>query len=341
MRKFLLTLTITGSVFLYGQTQTIFTENFDALTNGNLATDVTGTTAGQNSWYIYQGAAADYQVTTIDASHGKSLNLTTGAGAPPASGANANNRYAYKTISTTANASNNLVRAKMDIYTGAATGKGRVGIQLYSSTAAIGGIVYDYETKKVYGQARVSVVADPTQTGTLTLTLGTETFPANSWVTVTYIYNKTTGQHTYQYTNGTTNASYNFSGNTTYSIFTGDVAVEFDAVNTTLASNTVANTAGIDNIQAEFTNAATLSVNDTPVKNAIVSLAVYPNPTSDILNIKSDSKINAVSVVDLTGRKIDVKLDGDKVDVKKLPAGTYLINIETKDGISTEKFIKK
>ncbi|WP_291883364.1 T9SS type A sorting domain-containing protein [Chryseobacterium sp.] len=311
------------------------------MTNGNLATDVTGTTAGQNSWYIYQGAAADYQVTTIDASHGKSLNLTTGAGAPPASGANTNNRYAYKTISTTANASNNLVRAKMDIYTGAATGKGRVGIQLYSSTAAIGGIVYDYETKKVYGQARVSVVADPTQTGTLTLTLGTETFPANSWVTVTYIYNKTTGQHTYQYTNGTTNASYNFSGNTTYSIFTGDVAGEFDAVNTTLASNTVANTAGIDNIQAEFTNAATLSVNDTPVKNAIVSLAVYPNPTSDILNIKSDSKINAVSVVDLTGRKLDVKLEGDKVDVKKLPAGTYLINIETKDGISTEKFIKK
>jgi hypothetical protein len=70
-------------------------------------------------------------------------------------------------------------------------------------------------------------------------------------------------------------------------------------------------------------------------------LRISPNPTTDVLNIKTDSKINSVSVVDLTGRKVNVRLDGDKVDVRSLPAGTYLINVETKDGISTEKFIKK
>lgn len=70
-------------------------------------------------------------------------------------------------------------------------------------------------------------------------------------------------------------------------------------------------------------------------------VSISPNPTSDILNIKTYSKINAVSVVDMTGRKVDVKLNDTQVDVRSLPAGTYLINIETKDGISTEKFIKK
>lgn len=70
-------------------------------------------------------------------------------------------------------------------------------------------------------------------------------------------------------------------------------------------------------------------------------VSISPNPTSDILNIKTDSKINAVSVVDMTGRKVDVKLNDTQVDVRSLPAGTYLINIETKDGISTKKFIKK
>ena len=70
-------------------------------------------------------------------------------------------------------------------------------------------------------------------------------------------------------------------------------------------------------------------------------VVISPNPTSDILNIKTDSKINAVSVVDMTGRKVDAKLNGIQVDVRSLPTGTYLINIETKDGISTEKFIKK
>ncbi|WP_435525004.1 T9SS type A sorting domain-containing protein [Chryseobacterium indoltheticum] len=48
-------------------------------------------------------------------------------------------------------------------------------------------------------------------------------------------------------------------------------------------------------------------------------LSIFPNPTSDVLNIKANSKINSISVVDLTGRKVNVKLDGDKVDVS-LPA---------------------
>lgn len=86
-------------------------------------------------------------------------------------------------------------------------------------------------------------------------------------------------------------------------------------------------------------NEAVLSTSDVLVKN--MTLQIYPNPTSDILNIKADSKINAVSVVDITGKKVNVELEGDKVNVRDLPAGAYLINVETENGISTEKFIKK
>ncbi|WP_445430402.1 T9SS type A sorting domain-containing protein [Chryseobacterium indoltheticum] len=341
MKKILSSLLLTSAaIMFYGQAQSLVTENFNALTNGNLATDPTGATAGQNSWYIYQGLAADYQIVAIDASHGKSLNITTGAGAPPASGANTNSKFAYKSITTTATATNNLVRATMEIHTGSATGKGTVGLSLFSSTALIGGIFYDYETKKIIGQARVKVVANPTQIGTLAVSLGSETFPANSWVTVTYIYNKTTGQHSYQYKNNTVNSNYSYGGSTTYAVFSGDVAAEFDAVNTTLANNTVANTAGVDNIQVEFTNTATLGL-DTPSKEAKAYLMISPNPTTDVLNIKTDSKINSVSVIDLTGRKVNVRLNSNKVDVASLPAGTYIINIETQDGITTAKFIKK
>ncbi|MEA1851289.1 MULTISPECIES: T9SS type A sorting domain-containing protein [unclassified Chryseobacterium] len=342
MKKVLSVLFLSSYLIGFGQAQTLINENYNTLTNGNLATDPTGATAGQSGWYIYQGAASDYQVTTIDASHGKSINLTTGAGAPPSTGANTNNRYAYKGITTTATAANNLVMAQMEIYTGSATGKGRVGLQLYSSAAQIGGIVYDYETKKIYGQARVTVVATPTQTGILNLGLGAEVFPANTWVTVRYIYNKTTGAHSFIYTNGTTSASYSFTGNTTYSIFTGDVASEFDAVNTTLATNTVANTAGVDNVNVQFTNQALLGVDDIgKPKNAQVLLAIYPNPTTDVINIKSEDKIKKVHVTDLSGKNIDVKLNGNIVDVRHLSVGTYFISVETINGLVTEKFIKK
>ncbi len=73
----------------------------------------------------------------------------------------------------------------------------------------------------------------------------------------------------------------------------------------------------------------------------ITDIKIFPNPASDILNIKTTSKINNASVVDMTGRKINVKLDDNKLDVKNLTAGTYLISIETKEGVSSQKFIKK
>lgn len=82
-----------------------------------------------------------------------------------------------------------------------------------------------------------------------------------------------------------------------------------------------------------------LGVND--VKHENITMSVSPNPTSEILNIKTDSKINSVSVVDMTGRKVEVKLNGSQVDVRSLTAGTYLITVETKEGTSTQKFIKK
>ncbi|MCD1117036.1 T9SS-dependent choice-of-anchor J family protein [Chryseobacterium turcicum] len=91
----------------------------------------------------------------------------------------------------------------------------------------------------------------------------------------------------------------------------------------------------LDNIKVTSTN--TLATADIAKKQTYFS----PNPTRDFLNIKTDSKINSVSVVDITGKKVNVKLENDKVDVRSLPAGTYLINVETKDGITTEKFIKK
>jgi len=77
------------------------------------------------------------------------------------------------------------------------------------------------------------------------------------------------------------------------------------------------------------------------VKHSNIFLSVYPNPTNDILNIKSDLKIKNVSIVDMSGRNMNVKLEDNKVDVRNLTPGAYMINIETKDGISTEKFIKK
>lgn len=68
---------------------------------------------------------------------------------------------------------------------------------------------------------------------------------------------------------------------------------------------------------------------------------VYPNPTVDFLNIKSDEKIKSASVFDMSGRKMEMQLSDNKVDVRNLESGGYIINVETAKGKSTEKFVKK
>lgn len=93
---------------------------------------------------------------------------------------------------------------------------------------------------------------------------------------------------------------------------------------------------GIDTFSVDRT---TLGVTDEVAKNTNIS--IYPNPATDFVSIKSESKINNVEVFDVSGRKVQVKLNDNKLDVRNLNSGTYLITIETKEGKTTEKFIKK
>ncbi len=154
----------------------------------------------------------------------------------------------------------------------------------------------------------LKVGAENTPAAQTTTVWSSTTFAATTWTqfTATYVPT-TTGTHYFSFHHTTPGA-------------TAGVSLGLDTFN--LTTTAVLGTDEVKNISSK-------------------QLTVYPNPTSDILNIKTDSKVNAVSVVDMSGRSIKVKLDGDKVDVSTLPVGTYLINVETKDGISTEKFIKK
>ncbi|OCK52459.1 hypothetical protein BA768_11400 [Chryseobacterium sp. CBo1] len=334
MKKILSSLLlVSATMMMFGQVQVLVNENFNTLITGNLA--------GQNSWVTGGGTATDYQIVSIDAAHGLSLTTTSGNGYAATS--NPNNRTAARQPAITANASNNIIQANAEIYTGSSNGSGEyrfsvVGNSSSSSTTAIalGGFTYNVTTKKLNGLGTFNNAGSPT----LYLILAdanAPVFPVNTWVSVSFTYNKTTGAMTWSWPGGGTSIS------TDPDQIAGMIAKDIYVQNITTTGNTNSNTVGVDNILAQFGSSSTLSVSDvnTVQANKRSAISIYPNPTTDVLNIKTDSKINAVSVVDLTGRKVNVKLEGDKVDVRGLSAGTYLINVETKDGISTEKFIKK
>lgn len=343
MKKVLSSLLLaSATIMTFGQNQVLVNDNYNNLAVGNMGTDVTGNTPSTTSgYYTAYGSNSDYQVAVIDAPHGNSFKITTGNGAPPATGANTNNRISFKPIATTASAANNILSGSLEIFTGPATGAGKMQIALYDATLGIVGINYDFTTKKISGMGRltpVPTVAVPAPTAAFyNIPLGTATYPANTWVSVMFTYNKTTGAYTWK----TPENTFSFN-NTAYTFTPGMVPEEFDVVALTMAGNTVSNISAVDNINVVYGNTATLGVNDQNIKTIDkIGVTIYPNPTTDILNIKSESKINNVTVVDMTGRNIDVKLENNQVNVQALPVGSYLINIETKDGITTEKFIKK
>ncbi len=92
--------------------------------------------------------------------------------------------------------------------------------------------------------------------------------------------------------------------------------------------------------QAEdYTITVTASMGVSEITKDLFS--VYPNPVSEILNIKSDEKILSVSIYDMSGRAMNVGAVNNQIDVRHLQSGTYLLEIKTSSGKQTKKFIKK
>jgi len=73
------------------------------------------------------------------------------------------------------------------------------------------------------------------------------------------------------------------------------------------------------------------------------SISIYPNPTSNVLNISNlnNIAINNISISDLNGRTIKNVNGVTSVNVSDLNAGVYFVTIETTEGKSTKKFIKE
>ena len=71
-------------------------------------------------------------------------------------------------------------------------------------------------------------------------------------------------------------------------------------------------------------------------------ISIYPNPASEILNIRTDDKIKSVKIYSATGNLIKTENGHLSIlNIASLPKGNYMITIETDKGSETKKIIKK
>lgn len=73
------------------------------------------------------------------------------------------------------------------------------------------------------------------------------------------------------------------------------------------------------------------------------NFTLYPNPATDVLNISSKNglEMKEIKITDLSGRVVITMNNVTTINVSDLSAGTYLIDITTKEGKASSKFIKK
>ncbi|WP_294276912.1 T9SS type A sorting domain-containing protein [uncultured Chryseobacterium sp.] len=70
--------------------------------------------------------------------------------------------------------------------------------------------------------------------------------------------------------------------------------------------------------------------------------AIYPNPTRDMVFVKTDSSIGDVFLTAVAGQKIPVQFSGNQVNMQGVPDGVYILHIQLKNGKTiSEKIIKK
>jgi len=71
-----------------------------------------------------------------------------------------------------------------------------------------------------------------------------------------------------------------------------------------------------------------------------LDISIYPNPTSDTVNIDSSSSQLKIVVFDILGKQVLNKPNTNSVDVSSLSKGAYFIKVSDGINTSTKKFIK-
>jgi hypothetical protein len=71
-----------------------------------------------------------------------------------------------------------------------------------------------------------------------------------------------------------------------------------------------------------------------------LEFSIYPNPVTDILNIRTQEKVLNVSVYDMSGKLVNAQFSNGQVNVSMLPKGVYILIAKTEKAVYQQKLIK-
>lgn len=355
MKKLLLSLSLIGGLFTVNAQQ-LQAENFNALTAGDLATDITGATAGQGSHFLFvsNGAAP----TTTTNSNATNAQIVAGGNASlglQLTGPNGDkgSRYVWKdglgAAWTSRTVGNNIIELEVDINPGAGTSTSRntFGAYIFDASGAkvLAGFFVRASTRELF------LVAYSTPTGStvnnwsypLAAAPGIQ-LPASAFSRIGVSYDKSTGDVIIKGP-GIPAGGLGLTSSALATDEPGEIDLVSFSGHATATPNTSSASMVFDNLVVRASATDTLLGLDKLVSNDL--FVVYPNPVNDIVNISLVSntleiEINKVTISDVNGRIVkEFNSSLNQLNVSDLNSGVYFLNIETQNGKATKKIVKQ
>lgn len=352
MKKLLLSLSFVALLFSMNA-QVLQSENFNTLTIGNVGTDITGATDGQGAWRTFSTNGTAPTTTTnagnanfqIVADGNVATNGLRIEGPNGDKGGQFMWKEGFATLWGTRTSGNNNVEVQYDFFTGpATTSTAQIGMRLYGAdgvnSRTLNGYVYNMNSRVLQGVAYLNN-AGTLGTYLVTLQTGGLILDPNTWYTVAFGYNTTTGQPYWRY--NTTTPSASVASAAWAGPFSPD---EVDFVHVVPASNTLAAPVRFDNYFVRATSADSLLGNEEFATISQEVISVYPNPSKDVINVNSSiNAFNSISIVDLNGRVVkNVNFDGvteAQINISDLASGVYVMNVTSEKETFSKKIVKE
>lgn len=345
----LLTLSIISCLSL--NAQVLLSENSSTMTVGNVGTDLTGVTSGQNNWNTFvattaspAGQNSDFQVVDAGGVYGNTIQITGSSGS-------VGSRFMSKDISLEyggRTAGNDIAQCEFEFFTGPANGSlNSRRFLLYESTdrtIVLAGFSYA-NTGELFGYANYD---NNGTVGNFFFALGPNTTPLilapNTWYRLGTSYNYATGEVIWREASGL------FDGFVMGAATGTDVAQVYYLVTPTSAAgqtNTVSSLGVFDNLVIEATATDTLLLASSTFTNEANGFSIYPNPAKNFVNITNTTGANITSVelVDINGRTVRnltlSNISEAQIVLTDLSTGIYTMKITSDKGIVTKKIIKE
>jgi hypothetical protein len=97
----------------------------------------------------------------------------------------------------------------------------------------------------------------------------------------------------------------------------------------------------VNSIRTDYYYSIHIVFGITPTENQN-TLAIYPNPATNMLFVKGLTATSVISIYDLNGKLlIRNQMTNNQIDIADLPAGLYTLRLENSNGGSTVKFVKR